>query len=344
MKNHYGLAIAVMLVAALALGAFWFTSGSSAWAGLFTGTGATPAPNIASGSTLEPIRVGYLPIAAQIPFFVGMDRGFFSEEGLDVQAVKFETSNQLMDALVKGDIDAIASAAAPTLYLVNEKAPGAIRSIAMTDDKTLGSLIVKKESPMTRVQELSGKKIASFPGTTAVTVLKEFVEKNGDDLKTVEIVEMAPPLQLSALEAGSVAAVYAYEPNPTIGEAKGVSRVLARNIGAIVSDPLLQGFTGVSAGLVNKRPNAAKAFVRGYLAGARFVAENNTEARKSLSKWTPVGVDVASRVPLSPIYSVAEIQNDPKLSRAAQTLADFLLSKGLLKNPLDVRTLFWSGR
>ncbi|MCK4386257.1 MAG: ABC transporter substrate-binding protein [candidate division Zixibacteria bacterium] len=36
----------------------------------------------------EKVRVGYLPITLTLPFFVAMEKGYFTEAGLKVEAIK----------------------------------------------------------------------------------------------------------------------------------------------------------------------------------------------------------------------------------------------------------------
>ena len=52
----------------------------------------------------EVIRIGYLPITASLPLFIAQEKGYFTEQGLNVELVKFETSNQVIDSLVREDI------------------------------------------------------------------------------------------------------------------------------------------------------------------------------------------------------------------------------------------------
>lgn len=50
----------------------------------------------------ERVRMGYLPITSDASFFVVVEKGFSKAQGLLVEPVKFETSNQALEALVAG--------------------------------------------------------------------------------------------------------------------------------------------------------------------------------------------------------------------------------------------------
>ncbi len=44
------------------------------------------------------VKIGYLPAAQALPVFVAMEKGYFKEAGLDVEAVKFDAPNQIIDS------------------------------------------------------------------------------------------------------------------------------------------------------------------------------------------------------------------------------------------------------
>src|SRR3989344_4303105 len=90
--------------------------------------------------TRDFVRVGFMPITADYQYFIAKEKGFFEQESLTVEEVQFASSNLMLEALVQGKIDVIASAAAPTAYIIDEKSPGFIKIFAYTDDNNLPSL------------------------------------------------------------------------------------------------------------------------------------------------------------------------------------------------------------
>ena len=55
-------------------------------AALMIGTLGAPVVRAQSGPK---IRIGYWPIAAGLPFYTAIERGFFKEAGLDVEPLRF---------------------------------------------------------------------------------------------------------------------------------------------------------------------------------------------------------------------------------------------------------------
>src|SRR2546426_7946541 len=64
--------------------------------------GALALPRVAGAQSGTKIRIGYWPIAAGLPFYVAIEKGFFKEAGLDVEPLKFAGAQQVMEAMLSG--------------------------------------------------------------------------------------------------------------------------------------------------------------------------------------------------------------------------------------------------
>jgi len=74
--------------------------------GLGLGVASLGAPVFAEEKKL---MIGYWPLSAGLPFYVAMDRGLFKEAGVNVEAVKFASPNQVVDAMIAGRLDGCAN-------------------------------------------------------------------------------------------------------------------------------------------------------------------------------------------------------------------------------------------
>ena len=52
----------------------------------------------------DKILIGYWPIASGLPLYAGLERGFFKEAGLNVEGVKFQSAQQVAEAMIAGRI------------------------------------------------------------------------------------------------------------------------------------------------------------------------------------------------------------------------------------------------
>ena len=58
------------------------------------------------------VKIGYLPIMASLPLYVAQENNYFVEQGVQIETTQLQSSNQLVDALVRGDIDIVVETSA----------------------------------------------------------------------------------------------------------------------------------------------------------------------------------------------------------------------------------------
>jgi NitT/TauT family transport system substrate-binding protein len=87
---------------------------------------ASPVP--AAAQELTPMRIGVLRIASQAPFFVGVERGYFTEAGIDAELVFFDAAVPATLAIVSRDVDIAVIGFTPAFF--NLAANGGITVVA----------------------------------------------------------------------------------------------------------------------------------------------------------------------------------------------------------------------
>lgn len=70
------------------------------------------------------VRIGYLPIIASLPFYTAQERGYFEELGINVVATQIQTSDQIIWAPIRGDIDIGIGLSSVPVLAPNLKIPG----------------------------------------------------------------------------------------------------------------------------------------------------------------------------------------------------------------------------
>ncbi len=73
------------------------------------GLGAAPA-------AAERVKVGALKLTSSAPLFVGVDKGFFREQGVDVEFVFFQAAAPIATAVAAGQVDVGATGLTAALY------------------------------------------------------------------------------------------------------------------------------------------------------------------------------------------------------------------------------------
>src|SRR6185295_15959993 len=93
-------------------------------------------------------------------------------------------------------------------------------------DAPFDSIIVPQNSSLQTLADIQGKKVGVFPGSTGTNVLKYTMRKKGLDPSQTTFLQLTGANQLSALESGSIDALFAYEPTFTIAMQKLHTRVI----------------------------------------------------------------------------------------------------------------------
>ena len=120
------------------------------------------------------IRIGYWPVAAGLPFFASVEKGYFKEAGLDVEPLKFAGAQQVMEAMLAGRSDGSSNGTGSANLAIGEIAQPGLFKIFCTNPSNathvLEEFIVPKDSLVKSVAELKGKRVASGPGIQNVTL------------------------------------------------------------------------------------------------------------------------------------------------------------------------------
>src|SRR2546421_12994324 len=64
----------------------------------------------------QKLRIGYLPVAAELPLFVAVEQGYFKKAGIDIDLVRFASSNELGNAATADQIDILAGCASNVVF------------------------------------------------------------------------------------------------------------------------------------------------------------------------------------------------------------------------------------
>jgi len=285
----------------------------------------------------EVIRIGYLPITASLPLFIAQEKGYFTEQGLNVELVKFETSNQVIDSLVREDISVEAGTSSFVTLTALQTESNSIKVFmvnSFTENSSISSLIINENSEIKEVQELKGKKIGSYPGSTMKTYTRLFLEKNNAFDENTQIIELAQNLQLPALSSGSIDALLTLEPTPTIGEFNGISKVLiSAPIETDVLTPWVAGTFSFNSDF-SKTDNSKK-IEMAFSKAVDFMRENPKDSKKFFIEYTAITDEsLADKVPLPNTLKKGEINKDE-----FQEMSDLLLKEGILTKRVEVNLI-----
>jgi NitT/TauT family transport system substrate-binding protein len=275
------------------------------------------------------IRVGLIPIADVATVFIGIEQGFFEEEGIEVQTEFLQGGAAAIPTLVSGDID-LAFGAYPSFFsAIQEGLPLLIAVEANRPAPGFAGIYALPDSGIESPEDLAGK-------TVAVNTLNNVVQlavgaqlgNGGLTLDDVELVEIPFPDQVAALEQGNVDAISVVEPFSSMAE-NNLEAVLVADMFAAPFDSFpLAGFY-TSEDFATANPNTLAAFNRAFAEAVDYVNENEAAVPEALPTYIETAT-VESAMELDYPEFVSGIDTD-----YLQAVPDYMFETGLLDESID---------
>jgi len=295
-----------------------------------------------SSMAQEEVKIGYDVIVMSLPTFVALEKGYFQEQGLKVVNTPFGSGTLIVDALVTGRIDVNAGSAIIGQWLVEQNLPGTFKIFLVYG--SLGPkdvtfvLMVAKDSPMKEMKDLKGKRVATFPGITSLSLAKAVLRPHFDPNKEVTLIEIPPGNIVQALASGQIDAYFTPEPFGMMAEAKGVGRHLVKHPLQVLN--LQNGIPGgaftFNSKFLKEKPVVAKKVKAAIYKGLDFIKTNELEARKFLVKYTSLPEPFAMKIPLDSWTKVEQYNKS-----YSQPYFDVLKKEGLFQKHIDTTQLYY---
>ena len=176
---------------------------------------------------LEQVRIGYRDHLLYLPTYLADSLGYYEQEGLDVELIRFDSTNDMVDSLIAGKIDAIGSGTNSVVLLtIEQKSPGLFKIYNqgyLTDE--FDAILISSSSPINSTGELGGKTISILPGTASSVWMNLMLEKEGLKDK-VNLITTKETQQLDVLSSHSADEVFALEHNITKGNIQALYKPL----------------------------------------------------------------------------------------------------------------------
>lgn len=290
-----------------------------------------------NSSAKTKVRIGVLNLTAAAPYFVAKNQGFFEKNFIEVDEKSFATTNLVVESIVKGDVDIAFYSTPQAAFPANQISPGKFKIFATPKNNPSGadSLIVKTNSSISNLADLKGKEVGVFPGSTGSNLFRSFFKNKNISLDGIEFAQLAPADQLTALEAGSIDALFSYEPVLTTAlQTKNYRKISDSIIYEDKDSPVGLGL--ISTDFIQKNPQAAKKIVSTFDQAQDFISSNDTKTRDKLSQNFKLKPEVANNM-----NYIKWSKNSDLGEVKLQSYVDFLVGLGELKNRTEVRELIY---
>lgn len=230
-----------------------------------------------SKKSSEPLKVTLPTWTGYGPLFLAQEKGFFEENGIEVELSIVEGLAERKQALASGKIDGMATALDVQVSLAASKIPVSV--VWVLDDSYGGDgILVKNE--INDIQDLKGKTMAFEVGSTSHMLALTALQQGGLTEDDVEVIQMSAGDAGAAFAAGKVDAAVTWEPWLSKGsEANGKILLTTKDLPGIIVDTI-----SFKEDVIKNRPEDVEAFVKAMGQAMDFWKENKEEADEIMAK------------------------------------------------------------
>lgn len=288
------------------------------------------------------ITISYLGGVNNLPLYVALEKGYFDDAGIEVNIVKLDSPNLIVDYVLSGRAE-FAAPGGPVgiAALAHHQSPGELKvyNLAAESKERVGtSFVVRKDSLIESVSDLEGKTIGNVPGIQWKIMGKHILNQEG--LKKTRIVELPLGSQIQALVSGQIDAILTIEPIGTIAVEKGLARHLVKApIATYVSNPWFGGAGIVDADFAEDNPELAEKVIDIFNKAAEEVNQFPDENRKYLPKYTPLNEALSEKVPILFFRDTKNLNT--KELEDLKAFLDLFTEYGAIKGTIDVESLLY---
>jgi NitT/TauT family transport system substrate-binding protein len=245
---------------------------------------AAPAAS-AQTTPLNPrvtLKVGAIGAVSDAGIFIAQEKGYFADEGLDVEIVGFKAAPQILPAIATGEVQVSGSAVTPALF--NAFARGIVMKLVADKGQVaqgfgFAAIVIRSDLAGTvrDFKDLKGRKFAVMgKGVSSTTQLGKALELGGIEPNEVELIELGLPEMVAALGNKAIDGATLLEPFITFATARNVG-VRWKGMEDFLPFTGQNGVIIYSQKFAQEQPEAGKRWMAAYLKGTRAYLQSVTD-------------------------------------------------------------------
>ena len=319
LKRFFCLAVLVFMAGLAVFGHFYLNSLSNS-----SGTGSRKVIRIATQT---------YPLYASIN--LAQKLGFIDEEleaaGYQAQWTDYLSGPLVNEAVAAGEADVGHMADMPAINARAAGLPIQVAAGVASGEKSL-AILVAKDSDITDITQLRGRKVAYATGSYAQHLLALVLDEAGLTFSDIQSVNLGATDSSAALELGEVDAIVIWEQYITKMTEEGTARVLIDGTGLKRSNMVF--YTVAEYG--QKNPGAIVAFIKGMVRGGQYIQDHPEKAARILAPVYGVSEDMMVKILGHFHYTPALTQEDvDEILREAE----YAWNSGIIRNPVGIELI-----
>jgi NitT/TauT family transport system substrate-binding protein len=285
-------------------------------------------------------RTNWLFYGSHAIFFLGIDKGYYGKDDLDVVVKQGNGSGATVRLVANKDSTFAYCSAVTMMKLAAQGAP--VMSVATIDAMGTDAVIVNPDAGIKTFKDLEGKKVLTTAGAGVNTLFPVAAKNAGVDVEKIQLTNVAESaLVQSYLQGLAPALLGGIDDKPAEIEANGGKTPITFNYADYgVAQP---GYAIVAhRDTVKDNPELAKRFVHATLEAVKEAKANPDEAIASLLNWNASmeedKVKVQARKVLDVTLSILLSPNNKDKRLGLNVEADWASALDLLKTYNELKT------
>lgn len=272
----------------------------------------TGGPGEAGEENVFRAAVAVSPTLNHVPHFVGLAKGFFLKHGLDAKLKVYQLGQHMSQAVQAGEAQ-FSGAGFSNFPVAVDRGFGSKGFIGIVGDSTSRysddplALITLRDTGITQVKDLVGKKVGLPLGGTAHEYLGIVLQKNGIPIEKVQVINVGNANMVAALAGRLVDAVLPIEPYGVLTLEKVPQAVLVQRGGGFMGYHIAMA---APIELMEKQPEMVYRYAVGLAEAEQSARQHPDEAAEIATRWVPgLELDIAKK-------GLRYMHFDPRITKA----------------------------
>ncbi|MCD8159355.1 MAG: ABC transporter substrate-binding protein [Clostridiales bacterium] len=329
MKRIFGISLAVILGMSTVLTG----CGGSADTTADTGSSETTETEENSSSELtKVVALGEFDPLISGQQIIAKEKGFFEEEGLDVDLQLLTDPSVSTTMIASGEAQFYSVSNYQAINLVDKGTEVCLLAPVVNAGNTQ-VVVAGPNLEITSAKDLEGKKMGYTDGAGVIVAVINMCEDLGVDYDSIQLVNLQASDMLASLESGQIDFFAAWEPWGIKAEEEadgtvlftGTKSYLPENTGDV---DWLNFMVAIDASknFVEENPETAQAYVSAMIKATDYINENMEECAEIIAEQINLDKDTCVKIMEKNEYKVAY---DETFKTAGEELAQYMLDSGL---------------
>lgn len=262
-------------------------------------TGATES---SGGEELDEVTIATQPIVDSAPLYLGLDKGFFEEEGLSLKIETAAGGAAVIPGVIAGTFEFGRGNLLSTMVAMDKglDLQCITNANSTAGNPDFGAVVVQEDSPIKTMADLPGNTVSvNTLSNIGDTTIRSIVEEAGGDPDGIDFVEVGFPEAPAALANGQVDAAWILDPFLADAVNHG-GRVLSYNFSDFHPD-LDISCVFATGEMVENDPELVARFQRAMNKSLEYSQNNPDDVRQIVSTYTEIDPSALSEMVL-PVF------------------------------------------